>query len=101
MKKSVTINGKNYEVKEIDFNAICELEECGVSLGDLSVFKKKPFTLYRGCFAYHSGLEMEQASKEMENHLVNGGTFEDFIPFVEALTESDFFDKLAKSQAKK
>ena len=101
MKKSVTINGKNYKVKEIDFDAICDLEEYGVYIGDIAMFRKKPFTLYRGCFAFHSGLELEQASKEMENHLVNGGTFEDFIPFVEALTESDFFDKLAKSQAKK
>ena len=101
MKKSVTINGKNYEVKEIDFDAICELEEYGVSIGDIAMFRKKTLSLYRGCFAYHAGLTLKQASKEIQSHLVNGGTFEDFIPFVDALTESDFFDELAKSQAKK
>ena len=101
MKRNVTINKKAYGVKKIDFNAICELEDYGVSLADLATFKKKPFSLFRGCFAFHSGLTLEQASNEMEQHLVDGGTFDDFQPFVDALVESDFFDKLAKSQAKK
>jgi len=29
------INGKEYKVKEIDFNTMCELEDNGVSITDM------------------------------------------------------------------
>lgn len=98
-KKSVTINKKCYKVKEIDFGAVCELEENGLSFTELDKYKRKPFTLFRACFAFHSGLDLASAGKEIEEHLINGGTFNDFQPFVDAIAESDFFKKMAEKQA--
>ena len=34
MNKKITINGKDYKLKEIDFNDICDLEDLGLSLTD-------------------------------------------------------------------
>lgn len=99
MKKNVTINKKAYGVKPVTFNAICELEDLGLSFVDLKDFKKNVFSTYRACFAFHSGLPLEVAGEEMAEHLCNGGKLEDFQPFLEAVLESDFFNRLAKNQA--
>lgn len=99
MKRNVTINKKAYGVKPVTFNAICELEELGLSLATLKDFKKNVFGTYRACFAFHSGLPVEVAGEEMGEHLCNGGTLDDFQPFFEAVLESDFFKRLAKNQA--
>ena len=100
MKKNVTINKKAYGVKNVDFNAICELEKAGLSIAKLENFKDNIFGSYRACFAFHSGLPIELAGDEMQEHLINGGKLDDFQPFFEAVIESDFFKRLAENQAK-
>lgn len=99
MKKNVTINKKAYGVKPVTFNSICELEDLGLSIVSLKDFKKNIFSTYRACFSFHSGLPIELAGEEMSEHLCNGGTLDDFQPFLEAVVESDFFKRLAKNQA--
>lgn len=99
MKKNVTINKKAYGVKPVTFNAICELEDLGLSIVNIKDIKKNLFSTYRACFAFHSGLPLEVAGEEMSEHLCNGGGLEDFVPFFEAVLESDFFKYLAKNQA--
>lgn len=98
MKRNVTINKKAYGVKEVTFDAVCELEQLGVSIFDFSNLKGKMFTLSRGCFAFHSGLTLEEASVEIQEHLLNGGELGDFEPFIEAITQTGFFDQLLKSR---
>ena len=92
MNKEIIINGKSYNLKKIDFSAICLLEELGFSASDL---KSKTFTSIRACFAFHSGLDIIRAGQEIESHIKNKGKFEDFAPFLNSVVESDFFQNLS------
>ena len=92
MNKEISINGKNYELKKIDFSAICILEDLGFSASDL---KGKTFSSIRACFAFHSGLDLIKAGQEIESHIKNKGKFEDFAPFITSVVESDFFQSLS------
>lgn len=87
--KKITINSKDYNIdKVIDFNAICELEELGLSLSDL---KKTKMTATRALLAYVGGIDTDTAGAEIMEHLKKGGSFEDFTPLIDSLVESDFF----------
>ena len=92
MNKEIIINGKSYNLKKIDFEAMCLLEELGFSVGDL---KSKTFSSCRACFAFHSGLNLIKAGEEIEAHIKNKGKFEDFSPFLTSVLESDFFQSLS------
>jgi hypothetical protein len=92
MNKEIIINGKSYNLKKIDFSAICTLEELGFSANEL---KGKTFSSIRACFAFHSGLDVIKAGQEIEEHIKNKGKFEDFAPFVTSVVESDFFQNLS------
>lgn len=86
--KKFTVNGKDYATKNIDFNGICELEDLGLSITDLN---KNRMSAIRALFAYHSGLDSEDAGVEIMEHLKNGGGNEFFTPLIDSLLESDFF----------
>lgn len=88
----IKINGKTYNLKEVDFNGICVLEDLGFSVADI---KSKTFSSLRACFAYHAGLDLVSASKEIEEHLKNKGKVADFAPFIEKVVNSDFFQNLS------
>lgn len=92
MEKTITINGKNYTIKNIDFKAICELEELGLSLAEI---KSKTFSCLRSCVAFQIGATLDQANIEIEEHFKKGGKLEDLIPCIEAVVNSDFFQHLA------
>lgn len=92
MNKEIIINGKNYNLKKIDFSAICMLEELGFSAADM---KGKTFSSIRACFAFHSGLDLIKAGEEIEAHMKNKGKFEDFAPFITSVVDSDFFQNLS------
>ena len=92
MNKEIIINGKSYNLKKIDFSAICMLEELGFSVAEV---KSKTFMSYRACFAFHSGLDLIKAGEEIEAHIKNKGKLSDFIPFLNAVLESDFFQNLS------
>lgn len=93
MNKNITINGKEYQLKPIDFNAVCQLEELGFSVADL---KNRTFNAIRSCFAFHSNLDLEKSGKELEAHLKNGGKQQDFATIIQVVIESDFFQNLSK-----
>ena len=87
--KKITINSKDYNIdKVIDFNAVCELEDLGLSLTDL---KKTKMSSVRALLAYMGDMSSDEAGKEIMEHLKNGGSFEDFTPLIDSLVESDFF----------
>ena len=87
-----TLNGKTYEVKEINFREIVKMEKCGVDLTTLG--KKNTMTQIGAMVSYITGLPFDKALTEIDTHLENGGTFEEVAKCFEAIADSDFFKKM-------
>lgn len=86
------INGRDYKVQELDFNAICELEEKGVELLGMSEKNPKLATMVRGFVAWVMNVPAEVAAKEIQHHIQNGGSFEGiFNDITNAMDHSGFF----------
>lgn len=92
--KTITINGKEYNIKPIGFNELAQLEENGYSLADADA-TKKTFTGMRALCAVAMGCSAEKAGNEIEAHLASGGSIADFKPLFDNLVESDFFRNLS------
>jgi hypothetical protein len=86
--KNIIINNITVSLKNIDFGAICELEDLGL---DVQSIGKKTFSSIRCAVAYHMDISIDEASKVIEEHITKGGKLADFVPFLEAITSSDFF----------
>lgn len=93
MEKSIVINSKEYKVPVMDFGTICTLEDLGV---DFNNIQGKSFNLIRGLVACTIDCGIKKATKEINEHIENGGSIEDFSPLIEAVFESDFFQNLVK-----
>ena len=97
MSRIFTINNKTYTAKEFDFNFLCDLENMGLSLEDID---KKPMSMVRAYLAFSAGLSNEAAGKEIENHLINGGKFDDVVEAMSAqMQDSGFFRSINKGTA--
>lgn len=93
--KTFAVNGKEYKAKAFDFNLVCDLEDMGVSLQEAS---NKPMSMVRAYFGLCAGKGKEYAGKEMEAHIVGGGTFDDVVNVMsEEMEKSDFFRNLNKT----
>lgn len=89
MNRVITVNKKTYIAKPFDFNMLCDLEDMGVSLEKA---QEKPMSMVRAYFAICTGKGKEFAGKEMEAHLINGGSFDDVVEAMsEEMNNSDFF----------
>ena len=87
-----TINEKRYTAKPFTFNTICELEENGVSLAEMS---KKPMSMARAYFALCLNGDKEKAGQEIEEHVKHGGNLNEIYNAMgEEMNESDFFQAL-------
>lgn len=96
--KTFKVNGKEYKAKEFSFNLVCDLEDMGVSLQEAS---GKPMSMVRAYFALCTGKGKEYAGKEMEQHLINGGTFDEIMNVMsDEMEKSDFFRNLNKTENK-
>lgn len=93
MKKSIVINSKEYEVPSFDFGSICELEELGLDFNST----KQSFSMIRALVAYTMKCDIDEAITAINEH-IKTGSIADFNVIVKALTESDFFQNLAKKQ---
>lgn len=93
------LNGKEMQSIPIDFNTVCDLEDLGISLDDYST---KPMAFTRAYVTLCFGRGNKKiAGKELEQHLLNGGSFEEIIKVIsKELENSDFFQKLSKIQEK-
>jgi len=95
-----TVNGKEYKAKAFDFNLVCDLEDMGVPLEEIG---KKPMSLVRAYFGLCAGKGREFAGKEIEDHIIGGGTFDDIMTAMsDEMEKSDFFRNLnekAKTKA--
>lgn len=88
------VNGKEYKAKPFDFNLVCDLEDMGISLEQAS---NKPMSMVRAYFGLCAGKGKELAGKEMESHIISGGTFDDIMTAMSAeMEKSDFFRNLNK-----
>lgn len=94
--KSFKVNGKTYIAKEFDFNMVCDLEDMGIKLEDAA---EKPMALTRAYFNICSGLGKEFAGKEIEEHMINGGTLDDISAvMMDKMNDSDFFRHLNQTE---
>lgn len=90
--KMFVLNGNSYPIKDMSVNMICDLEDMGISLGDM---QKKSFSFIRAYVSMCMGESLEKAGKEIELHLINKGKLEDVMDAVKtAMEESDFFQAL-------
>lgn len=91
-----TVNGKEYKAKAFDFNLVCDLEDMGISLEQA---ENKPMSMVRAYFGLCVGRDKEFAGKEMEAHIIDGGTFDDIMTAMsKEMEESDFFRSLKKTE---
>lgn len=83
------VNKKRYDIPELDFNAICDLESMGVSLGQI---KKTPTEGIRAFFALCFNGDKEIAGTEIQSHIENGGEMDVIAEALgKAVKESGFF----------
>jgi hypothetical protein len=93
--RKFTINGVEYKAKAIDFNMVCDFEDMGVPMDTIA---KKSTNLVRCYFAICSGLSLEEAGKEIEKHIIAGGTMNEVSEVIsKEFDESDFFRALSQT----
>lgn len=94
MRQYVTINDREYEVPEVDFDAICQLEEKGVYLLNFDRNERKIGMMIRGLAAWVMDTDEQTASREISEHIRKGGNVMEIANVVvEAVTESGFFGR--------
>ncbi|MEG2769289.1 MAG: hypothetical protein RR902_00555, partial [Oscillospiraceae bacterium] len=92
MKKKFTVNDKVYDVPELDFNAVCDLEGMGVSFTNL---KKTPILGLRAFLALCLDGDAEIAGIEIGEHMKKGGKLDVIAEAMGAsIQDSDFFQAL-------
>lgn len=99
MKNYVTINGKDYKVPEVDFDAICQLEENGVYLLNMDPNERKIGTMIRAIVAWVMGVDNATASAELSEHIRNGGNIMEIANAVtEAIGDAGFFSRKPRGE---
>lgn len=79
---------------EVTFGMLAAFEDMGINIYTLGAKPVKETTAY---VAYVTGVSFAEASKLIDRHVKEGGAYNDvFECYVEALTESDFFQELQK-----
>lgn len=97
MTKYFTLNNRRYEAKEFDFNMVCDLQEMGVDVLNISSLKKNPISAIRAYVSICMGGDKELAGSEIQAHIVDGGDFNEILTVMqEQMGESDFFQALNK-----
>lgn len=92
------INGNEYKIPELNFNAMCDLEDMGVVLSNM---EEKMLSTVRGFIALSMGGDIQRAGKEFEAHLASGGSIENIVEEInKAVSESGFFQALSQDKAK-
>jgi len=96
MLHTFTINDKQYTAKPFDFNLVCDLEDAGVQLSEIS---SKPMSAVRAYFTLCSELDKDVAGLELQAHMIGGGKIDEIVDAMNAeLKESDFFRAISKDE---
>ena len=99
MTKTVTINGKTYNLPEFNFKDMCDLEDLGF---DLQQFAHKPMKHALIFCAFTMKTSEEVAAKEIQDHIKGGGSLDDvFNDIAGAIQNSDFFRSALPAAEKK
>ena len=97
MKTYFTLNNRRYEAREFDFNLICDLQEMGIDILDMSSLKNNPLSSIRAYTSLCVGADKELAGEEIQAHILNGGGFDEIMSAMQKkMEESDFFQALNK-----
>ena len=90
----VTINGTEYQIPELNFDAVCELEEYGVYLLSMTKEDRRFATMIRGLAAWIMKTDKATASREIQEHIRKGGNVVDILDALnDAMEESGFFNQ--------
>lgn len=96
--KTFEINGKEYNARPFDFNLMCDFEDKGIQLEEMS---RKSRAVLRAYFALCAGIGLEEAGEELENHFIGGGDFSDIQEvFGKEMEMSSFFQSIIKRAEK-
>lgn len=94
--ETFTINGKEYKAKAFDFNLVCDLEDMGVQIGEAG---NKPMSMVRAYISLCIGKGKEFSGREIEQHIIGGGQFDEIMDVMSAeMDKSDFFQALRKKE---
>lgn len=95
------INGKDYKEAEIDFNAVCELEDMGIKIFNLKGVSGAKIARAYTALCMGGADMLDVAGVEINNHIINGGKIETITDaFGKAVNDSGFFQAL-KATAEK
>lgn len=95
------INGEDYTIPELNFDAMCELEEKGVYLLGMDEKNPKLATMIRGFVAWTMNVPEREAGNEIQKHIMNGGDLGDILKdIMKAAENSGFFKKSGQAKAK-
>lgn len=87
--EKLTVNGRVYAAKEVDFNFLAELGNEKIDISDIDV---KIIPAIRVYVAYCMGVDVERAGEEINAHVVNGGSIEEIASVLnKKAAESGFF----------
>ena len=94
------INGKTYTATELEFKDICKMErDFNVSFANM---ENKTFSALNAFFAMSANISADEASRRLQDHVINGGNFEDIANALgEAMKESHFFQAMQKNREAK
>lgn len=101
------INGNDYRIPEIDYNAVCTLDQYQIDLLDIQG-SIQPFVMLRGFLALAMGTSRNNAaaaSKELEAHILKNGLDDGeiaraFAEIKQALEDSDFLSQIREQRKK-
>lgn len=89
------INGKDYQELEIDFNAVCELEDMGIKIFNLKGVSAAKIARAYAALCMGGAEMLDVAGTEINQHIINGGKLEIITEaFGKAVNESGFFQAL-------
>lgn len=91
---TLKINNKIYEVPQLGFGHMQQLESEGISVVDM-IKKKQIFSMATAITMVCTGLPVENANALVEQHVLGGGDLSPmYEAFTNAVSESAFFKKL-------
>lgn len=93
--RTFTINGNEYKAAPFDFNLICDMEDLGF---DIEKISERPRTATRAYLACCCGSNVSFAGKEIEKHIIAGGSLDEMIEAMNyQMEQSDFFQHMQKT----
>lgn len=93
--REIEINGTKYPAAEITFGTVREMTRMGVNFNELG---SDLFTLVSAYVRVSTRFSQGAVDELMQKHIVAGGSLDGILDVFKAeLTESDFFQALAKT----